>query len=65
LKIEVNGKECIVKSTLLKDLLVELGNKSSYIAVAKNGKIVPRSARDSELVSEDDSFEIMSPVGGG
>jgi thiamine biosynthesis protein ThiS len=61
----VDGKKLDLKAENVSQMVVELKIEEDFIAIVKNGKIVPRSKWDSEKISSDDSIEIFSPVSGG
>ncbi len=64
--MKINGTTIeVVRETTLKDLLESRGYKVSRVAVELNGDIVPRSKYDHVIVSDSDSLEIVSIVGGG
>lgn len=61
----VDGKNLQMKAENVAEMIVELKIEKDFIAVVKNGKIVPRTRWDTESVEKDDVFEIFSPVSGG
>ncbi len=64
--MRINGTTIEVgREMTLKDLLESKGYKISRVAVELNGDIVPRSRYDHVIVSDGDSLEIVSIVGGG
>ena len=66
MKIVVNGKEHEVAEGLSVDgLLVHLGVKREYTAVAVNREVTPKSAYAATLLREGDRVEIVRPMGGG
>ena len=50
--------------TLL-DLLSEYGFQTQRIAVEMNGTIIPKTTYDQVTVTNDDTLEVVSFVGGG
>lgn len=54
-----------VKSTTIKELLIELNINSDNIAVVKNGSIVSRKNWYKEKIVNSDKIDFFSPVGGG
>ncbi|MBO4440596.1 sulfur carrier protein ThiS [bacterium] len=64
-KIKVNGEEKEFNVETLGALLTALEIKPERVAVVKNGRIVPRSERENEPVTDGDSVDIFSPVNGG
>jgi thiamine biosynthesis protein ThiS len=66
MKIVVNGKEHEVADGLsVEALLVHLGVKREYTAVAVNREVTPKSAYAATLLREGDKVEIVRPMGGG
>lgn len=66
MKACVNGRECELPGELtIADLLERLGAPSSGIAVARNERVIRRSALASEPVREGDRIEIIKAVAGG
>lgn len=64
--MRINGTTIeLGREMTLKDLLESKGYKISRVAVELNGDIVPRSRYDHVIVSDGDSLEIVSIVGGG
>jgi len=61
----VDGKKLNLKAENVSQMVVELKIEEDFIAIVKNGKIVPRSKWNSEKINEDDIIEIFSPVSGG
>jgi thiamine biosynthesis protein ThiS len=62
----VNGKEVVLKGpTSLQDYLEGMNLNIILIAVGKNGVIVPRSLFADDILSDDDTLEIVNVVGGG
>jgi sulfur carrier protein len=62
----INGKEKHIGSaTILSDLLRAENHRPERVAVELNGRIVPRADYDRTAVSDSDSLEIVSFVGGG
>ncbi len=66
MKIVVNGKEREVADGLSVDgLLVHLGVKREYTAVAVNREVTPKNAYAVTLLRDGDKVEIVRPMGGG
>jgi len=62
----INGKEIhIPDGILLSDLLAREGYDLQRVAVEKNGGIVAKAAFAAEMLSDGDSLEVVSFVGGG
>lgn len=63
---KINGKEVVLKKGMtVNNYLVENNYRLNMIAVELNGKILPRSEYESYIISECDTLEIVSFVGGG
>ncbi len=66
MKLVVNGTEKVVPEGLtLNGLVRELSLERHPIAVELNLEVVPRDRYDQVRLSEGDSLEIVSLVGGG
>lgn len=65
MQIVVNGSEKDVRAENISQLVQELAPELKYVAVACNGAIIPRTNWEEALLSDGDSIDIMSPVGGG
>lgn len=66
MQIVVNGRDMDVAEGLSIDaLLVQLGVKREYTAVAVNRDITPKSAYGATVLRPGDKVEIVRPMGGG
>jgi sulfur carrier protein len=66
MKIVVNGKDMDVADGLSVDaLLLQLGVKREYTAVAVNREVMPKSAYGATVLRAGDKVEIVRPMGGG
>ncbi|HPW77573.1 MAG TPA: sulfur carrier protein ThiS [Candidatus Omnitrophota bacterium] len=64
--IRVNGKEERIDQPLsLKELVLRKGLQLDRIVIEHNGVILPRSSWGSVRLTEKDTLEIVSFVGGG
>ncbi|MGI6240678.1 MAG: bifunctional sulfur carrier protein/thiazole synthase protein [Candidatus Omnitrophica bacterium ADurb.Bin292] len=64
--IRVNGKEEQIDQPLsLKELVLRKGLQLDRIVIEHNGVILPRSSWGSVRLTEKDTLEIVSFVGGG
>ena len=64
--MRVNGTEMPLGGNhTLKGFIEGEGYDAGRIAVEKNGEIIPRSRYETEILSENDSLEIITFVGGG
>ncbi len=61
----INGKPADVSGKTLREYLSAAAYDPTRIAVERNGEIVPKARYDSVLLSDGDSLEIVSFVGGG
>jgi sulfur carrier protein len=63
----VNGKPRAGGEATLKDLVAELGidPERRGLAVARNGRVVPRASWGDTLVAPGDRIEIVQPLAGG
>ncbi|MFO0069494.1 MAG: sulfur carrier protein ThiS [Alphaproteobacteria bacterium] len=66
LQITVNGtaRTCANLSSV-RDLVSELALDPRKIAIEQNGRIIPRSAYDTTVITAGDAIEIVNFVGGG
>ena len=66
MRASVNGRSHdLPDGTTVAQLLERLGAPASGIAVAKNDRVVRRSAFGEEAVNEGDRIEIIQAVSGG
>ncbi|MBI2219013.1 MAG: sulfur carrier protein ThiS [Candidatus Rokubacteria bacterium] len=66
MKITVNGKPVEVPEGLTVDgLLVHLGVKREFTAVAVNREVTQRAMYTSTMLRDGDRVEIVRPMGGG
>jgi sulfur carrier protein len=66
MKIKLNGNDHEIDSSKsVAELLSELKLPCGGIAVAVNGKIVARDARESHRINEGDVVEVIRAIGGG
>jgi len=66
IRITVNGQERTLEGpTTVEGLLALLGLQTRFVAVARNGEVVPRYAYATTPVQDGDVLEIVRPVGGG
>jgi sulfur carrier protein len=65
--IVVNGKPAPLAAATLHELLARLGYDAARpgIAVARNGRVVPRSRWRDEPVGDGDEIEVVTAVQGG
>lgn len=64
--MKINGKFIYLeKDIALVDFLNKNGYNISRVAVEKNGVIVPKASFETETLSDDDTIEVVSFVGGG
>jgi thiamine biosynthesis protein ThiS len=66
MRIVVNGQNMDVAEGLsIEALLVQLGVKREYMAVAVNRDITPKTAYGATVLRPGDKVEIVRPMGGG
>ncbi len=66
MQVTVNGENKeYPKGTALSELLKSLDIDERHVAVELNLKIVPRSQFSEKLLTENDTLEIVTFVGGG
>lgn len=66
IKMKVNGKIIKLENQVdLKTFLEENGYIINYIAVERNGEIVPKATYETVLLSDEDVLEVVRFVGGG
>ena len=64
--VRVNGKETAhIEGKTIAAYLEEAGFDSSRVAVERNGDIVPKASYGEVIISEADTLEVVSFVGGG
>lgn len=63
--VKVNGKELDVAGKTVEEYLGGTDYDRRRIAVERNGELVPRAQYDKTVLSEGDSVEVVSFVGGG
>jgi len=65
--IKINGEEIVLTNSNLAGLLMEraIEKKQGGVAVAVNGKVVPRDEWDKTQINKDDRIEIVHIVRGG
>lgn len=64
--ITVNGEALTLgDGETVASLLVRLGKSPKYLAVERNGELVPRTRHSEVVLTEGDRIEIVTLVGGG
>lgn len=63
--VKVNGETFELDGMSLEEYLDTTNYSLKFIAVERNGKIVPKSDYASERLQDGDELEIVSFVGGG
>lgn len=62
----INGVEQVdAVGKTLQQFLLELGYENKFLAVERNGTIVPKSQYETTIILHDDWIEIVNFVGGG
>ena len=64
--MKINGEQIVLTEELsLKEFLEQKNINLQYVAVERNGQIVPKADFASVLLCDSDTLEIVSFVGGG
>ncbi len=71
--LQINGAERSVAATTLAELMAELlasqpagqNKRKGFVAVARNGAVVPRAQWAETALSDGDELEVVRPVPGG
>ena len=64
--ITINGKTLTLSAPMTLGAYLDENNyRHTYIAVEKNGEILPKSEYDTTYLNDGDKIEIVSFVGGG
>ena len=71
--LNINGAERSVAATTVAELMAELlpsqpsdaGKTKGFVAVARNGAVVPRAKWAETALREGDELEVVRPVPGG
>lgn len=64
--LKVNGEQHdFQKGITVEDLIQEMGLLTARVAVERNGEIVPKGEYRTTILTESDTMEIVSFVGGG
>lgn len=64
--MRVNGNKRFLEGRItLKEFLLKEGYRLEHIAVERNRKIVPKAEYETIMLTEADTLEIVSFVGGG
>ncbi len=62
----INGKEEInAKGMTVKEYLLSHNYRPELVAIELNGNILPKSKYETYVISENDTLEIVTFVGGG
>lgn len=63
--VTINGKACNIAGKTLADYLAGTSYDCRRIAVERNGDIVPKAQYSETVLTDGDSIEVVSFVGGG
>ena len=64
--VRINGNEMEnMEGKTIAEYLAEAGFDSRRVAVERNGVIVPKKSYEEVIISEADTLEVVSFVGGG
>jgi len=65
-KIVLNGKETeLDEPCTVADLVNRIAPDRPFVAVALNGRVVPKAEHETTWVHEGDRVDVVEPVGGG
>lgn len=66
MNLTVNGDpRQLLAAQTVRDLIVDMGLANAVVAVELNKQLVPRKAHESTPLTEGDTLEIVTLVGGG
>ena len=65
MEVVINGELKVIKSSLVSELLEELGISNKKLAIEINKNILPRDSYSTTILSCGDSLEIVHFIGGG
>jgi thiamine biosynthesis protein ThiS len=65
MEVVINGELKVVKSSLVSELLEELGISKKKLAIEINKNILPRDSYSSTVLTSGDCLEIVHFIGGG
>ena len=65
MKILINGQLSELHSKKLSELVHHLEHVPDTVATAVNGSFVPKSERESTMLTDNDEIEIIAPIAGG
>jgi sulfur carrier protein len=65
MSITLNGETYTTQATTVAELVQELGYGGQAVAVEQNEAIVPKKAHSETELSEGDTIELVTLVGGG
>lgn len=64
--VKINGKDAsYAVGMTIKDYLIKNNYRLNFIAVEKNGAIVPKTEYENSVINDGDTIEIVNFVGGG
>lgn len=63
--VKINGENLDIAGKSISEYLLTTNYNLKRIAIEKNGNIVPNAAYETTLLSDGDSVEVVSFVGGG
>ncbi len=64
--VKINGKDAgYAVGMTIKNYLIENNYRLNFIAVEKNGTIVPKTEYENSVINDGDTIEIVNFVGGG
>lgn len=63
--VKINGEERPFEGKNIEEIIGEEGYRAEFVAVEKNGRILPKEEYRACVLEEGDSVEIVRFVGGG
>lgn len=65
LNLTINGEKRQLEAATVRDVLIAMGLDKQAVAVELNREVVPKKLHDQTPVSDGDSLELVTLVGGG
>ena len=63
--VKINGEELDVAGKNILEYLADTNYDAKYIAIERNGDIIPKAAYGETILEDGDELEVVSFVGGG
>lgn len=65
MQLTINGETQTVEATTISELIHEMGLTGQAVAVELNRQVIPKRQHDKTVLSEGDTLEVVTLVGGG